>query len=145
MKAVVQRVQNASVVVDGKEISAISKGFLTLLGVEKGDTEDQLKKMIQKIIALRIFPDQEGKMNLSLLDVGGEHLIVSQFTLLGDCSKGSRPSFIQAEAPDKAKALYEQALTLSEASGVKTCGGVFGGDMKVSLVNDGPVTLILEF
>jgi len=144
MKAVIQRVQNASVAVDGKEVSAISKGFLTLLGVAKGDTEEQLKKLMQKIIALRIFPDADGKMNLSLADIQGEHLIVSQFTLLGDASKGNRPSFIGAETPDRAKELYEQALALSQAAGIKTQGGVFGGDMKVSLLNDGPVTLILE-
>jgi D-tyrosyl-tRNA(Tyr) deacylase len=144
MKAVVQRVQNASVTVDGVKVSSIQKGFLTLLGVAKGDTEEQLKKLIQKITALRIFPDAEGKMNLSLVDIQGEHLIVSQFTLLGDASKGNRPSFIGAEAPDKAKALYEKALQLSTDAGIKTQGGVFGGDMKVELLNDGPVTLILE-
>lgn len=144
MKAVVQRVLNASVTVDGKLISSIDKGFLTLLGVAKGDTEEQLQKLINKIIALRVFPDESGKMNLSLKDVGGQHLIVSQFTLLGDASKGNRPSFINAEAPDVANALYEKALELSQAQGVPTHGGVFGGDMKVSLVNDGPVTLLLE-
>ncbi|AFY01306.1 D-aminoacyl-tRNA deacylase [Bdellovibrio bacteriovorus] len=144
MKAVVQRVQNASVVVDGKLISSIEKGYLTLLGVAKGDSEEQLQKLITKILALRIFPDETGKMNLSLKDVGGEHLIVSQFTLLGDASKGHRPSFIGAEAPDRAKELYEKAMAISESQGVKTFGGVFGADMKVSLLNDGPVTLLLE-
>lgn len=144
MKAVIQRVQNASVVIDGKEISAIGKGFLTLLGVAKGDTEEQLKKLIAKIIALRIFPDENGKMNLSLQDIGGSHLIVSQFTLLGDASKGNRPSFIGAESPDIAKSLYEKALSLSQAQGVPTQGGQFGADMKISLLNDGPVTLIIE-
>ena len=144
MKAVVQRVQSASVTVEGMKVSSIEKGFLTLLGVAKGDTEEQLRKLIQKITALRIFPDAEGKMNLSLADIQGEHLIVSQFTLLGDASKGNRPSFIGAEAPDKAKALYEKALQISIEAGIKTQGGVFGGDMKVELLNDGPVTLILE-
>lgn len=144
MKAVVQRVQNASVVVGGKEISSIEKGFLTLLGVAKGDTEEQLQKLISKIFALRIFPDENGKMNLSLKDVGGSHLIVSQFTLLGDASKGNRPSFIGAEAPDIALKMYEKALEISAAQGVPTCGGVFGADMKVQLLNDGPVTLIIE-
>ncbi|WP_374028844.1 D-aminoacyl-tRNA deacylase [Bdellovibrio bacteriovorus] len=143
MKAVVQRVQNASVVVEGKEISSIQKGFLTLLGVAKGDTEEQLQKMISKILALRIFPDENGKMNLSLKDVGGEHLLVSQFTLLGDASKGNRPSFIGAEEPAKAELMYKKALELSAAQ-VPTFGGVFGADMKVSLLNDGPVTLIIE-
>lgn len=144
MKAVVQRVQNASVVVDGKTISSIGKGYLTLLGVAKGDTDEQLQKLMQKILALRIFPDEAGKMNLSLKDVGGEHLIVSQFTLLGDASKGNRPSFVGAEAPERANALYEKALEISSSQGVKTQGGQFGADMKVSLLNDGPVTLILE-
>ncbi|WP_374035536.1 D-aminoacyl-tRNA deacylase [Bdellovibrio bacteriovorus] len=144
MKAVVQRVQNASVVVDGKLVSSIDKGYLTLLGVAKGDSEEQLQKLMAKILALRIFPDETGKMNLSLKDVGGEHLIVSQFTLLGDASKGNRPSFIGAELPDRAKELYEKALAFSESQGVKTQGGIFGADMKVSLLNDGPVTLLLE-
>ncbi|CAE79496.1 D-aminoacyl-tRNA deacylase [Bdellovibrio bacteriovorus] len=144
MKAVVQRVQNASVVVDGKLVSSIDKGYLTLLGVAKGDSEEQLQKLMTKILALRIFPDETGKMNLSLKDVGGQHLIVSQFTLLGDASKGNRPSFIGAELPDRAKELYEKALVLSESQGVKTQGGIFGADMKVSLLNDGPVTLLLE-
>lgn len=144
MKAVIQRVQNASVFVDGKEVSAIGKGFLTLLGVAKGDSEEQLQKLMQKILALRIFPDAEGKMNLSLKDIGGEHLIVSQFTLLGDASKGNRPSFINAEAPERAKELYLKALEISESQGVQTRGGVFGADMKVSLLNDGPVTILVE-
>jgi D-tyrosyl-tRNA(Tyr) deacylase len=144
MKAVVQRVQHASVTVDGKEISRIGKGFLTLLGVAKGDNEEQLQKLIGKIAALRIFPDQDGKMNLSLKDISGEHLIVSQFTLLGDASKGNRPSFIGAEAPALAEALYNKALELSRDQGLVTYGGQFGADMKVEILNDGPVTLILE-
>lgn len=144
MKAVVQRVQRASVTVDGKKISDIEKGYLTLLGVAKGDSEEQLQKLIAKIVALRIFPDENGKMNLSLKDIGGSHLIVSQFTLLGDASKGNRPSFIGAESPEIANRLYEKALELSRAQGVPTCGGVFGADMKVELLNDGPVTLIVE-
>lgn len=143
MKAVVQRVQSASVTVDGKEVSSIGRGFLTLLGIAKGDSEEQLQKLMQKILALRIFPDEGGKMNLSLKDVGGSHLIVSQFTLLGDTSKGNRPSFIGAEVPERAQALYEKSLQLSSQS-VETQGGIFGADMKVSLLNDGPVTLILE-
>ncbi|WP_374079735.1 D-aminoacyl-tRNA deacylase [Bdellovibrio bacteriovorus] len=144
MKAVIQRVQHASVTVDGKKISSIDKGFLTLLGVAKGDTEELLQKLIAKIIALRVFPDENGKMNLSLKDIGGSHLIVSQFTLLGDASKGNRPSFIGAESPDIANKLYEKALELSSSQGIPTCGGVFGADMKVDLRNDGPVTLIVE-
>lgn len=144
MKAIIQRVQNASVTVDGKIISSIEKGFLTLLGIAKGDTEEQLQKLISKITSLRIFPDENGKMNLSLKDIGGSHLIVSQFTLLGDTSKGNRPSFIGAESPDIAQKLYEKAIALSAAQGIPTYGGKFGADMKVNLLNDGPVTLIIE-
>lgn len=143
MKAVVQRVSSASVTVNGVCVATIKNGYLTLLGVAKGDTEEQLQKLMNKILALRIFPDADGKMNLALKDVQGEHLIVSQFTLLGDASKGNRPSFVNAEAPERAKALYEKALQLSAAH-VPTRGGVFGADMKVQLLNDGPVTLIIE-
>ncbi len=143
MKAVVQRVSSASVTVNGVCVATIKNGYLTLLGVAKGDTEEQLQKLMDKILALRIFPDADGKMNLALKDVQGEHLIVSQFTLLGDASKGNRPSFVNAEAPERAKALYEKALQLSAAH-VPTRGGVFGADMKVQLLNDGPVTLIIE-
>lgn len=125
-------------------VSSIETGLLTLLGVAKGDTEAQLEKMIQKIAALRIFPDEAGKMNLALKDLGGAHLIVSQFTLLGDAAKGNRPSFIGAEAPDRAEVLYQKALQLSQNLGIPTQGGIFGADMKVELLNDGPVTLILE-
>ena len=143
MKAVVQRVSKASVTVDGQKVSSIERGLLTLLGVAKGDSDEQLQKMIQKILALRIFPDEQGKMNLSLKDIKGEHLLVSQFTLLGDAAKGNRPSFIGAEHPDIAKNLYEKGLQLSRAE-VPTFGGIFGADMKVELLNDGPVTLIIE-
>ncbi len=145
MRAVIQRVKSAKVVVDSKEVSRIDRGILTLLGIAKGDTEEQLQKMITKISELRIFEDDAGKMNLSLADIKGSHLIVSQFTLLGDCSKGRRPSFIDAESPDRAKELYEQALQMSHAGGFPTAGGVFQADMKVELVNDGPVTFVLEF
>jgi D-tyrosyl-tRNA(Tyr) deacylase len=145
MRAVIQRVQRAEVVVDGKKVSGIDRGILTLLGVFKGDEEEpQLKKMVQKICELRIFEDENGKMNRSLLDIGGEHLIVSQFTLAGDTHSGRRPSFIQAEAPEKAKRLYERAIELSSGLGISTCGGVFQADMKVELVNDGPVTFVLD-
>ena len=144
MKAVVQRVQRASVTVDGKIISSIGPGLLTLLGVAKGDSEEQLQKLITKITALRISPDEEGKMNKSLKDIQGEHLIVSQFTLLGDTAKGNRPSFIGAEAPAIAEVLYNKSLELSRAQGVPTQGGQFGADMKVDLLNDGPVTLLIE-
>jgi D-tyrosyl-tRNA(Tyr) deacylase len=144
MKAVIQRVKHAGVVVDGREVSRIGAGILTLLGIAKGDTEAQLSKLIAKICDLRIFEDAQGKMNLSLKEVNGAHLIVSQFTLLGDCSTGRRPSFTNAESPDRAKILYEEALKLSHAHGVQTMGGVFQADMKVDLLNDGPVTFILE-
>ncbi|MBI2605428.1 MAG: D-tyrosyl-tRNA(Tyr) deacylase [Deltaproteobacteria bacterium] len=144
MKAVIQRVSSASVTVNGREISRIGRGILTLLGVAKGDSEESLQKLVAKICDLRIFEDAEGKMNLSLKDAGGEHLIVSQFTLLGDCGKGRRPSFAGAEAPDRAKALYEKAIAISAALGVPTKGGTFQAHMDVELTNDGPVTLILE-
>lgn len=144
MKAVIQRVRQACVVIDGKEVSSINQGIVTLLGVAKGDSEEAAQKLIRKICELRIFEDEQGKMNRSLQEVGGSHLIVSQFTLLGDCSTGRRPSFTGAERPEAAKALYERALEISRSLGVSTAGGVFQADMKVSLVNDGPVTLILE-
>ena len=145
MKAVIQRVKEAQVVVNGAVVSQISQGILTLLGIAQGDTEAQVKKLIQKICDLRIFEDENQKMNRSLLDIGGSHLIVSQFTLLGDTSQGRLPSFIQAEKPELARALYERALIMSREYGVKdTQGGVFQADMKVSLINDGPVTLIIE-
>ena len=145
MRAVIQRVKEAEVRVDGKSVSSIPRGILTLLGVEAGDTEEQLEKMIQKICQLRIFEDEQGKMNLSLSEVNGEHLIVSQFTLLGDCSKGRRPSFVNAEKPERANELYEKAIELSAGLGVPTQGGTFQADMKISLINDGPVTFVLEF
>jgi D-tyrosyl-tRNA(Tyr) deacylase len=144
MKAVIQRVSQARVQVDGKTVSEIGPGLLTLLGVFKGDTEAQLEKLISKIGDLRIFSDGEGKMNLSLRDIKGSHLIVSQFTLAGDCSTGRRPSFGTAETPARAKELYEKAITLSADSGIPTQGGIFQADMKISLINDGPVTFILE-
>jgi D-tyrosyl-tRNA(Tyr) deacylase len=144
MRAVIQRVKQASVVVEAKEISNIGPGLLTLLGIAKGDNESGLAKLIAKICDLRIFEDADGKMNLSLKDIKGSHLVVSQFTLLGDCSQGRRPSFVGAESPERAKQLYETALRMSEEQGIKTFGGVFQADMKVSLVNDGPVTFVLE-
>ena len=145
MKAVIQRVQRAEVRVNGEKVSEIGLGIMTLLGVFKGDKEDpQLKKLIQKICELRIFEDENGKMNRSLIDVKGSHLIVSQFTLAGDTSSGRRPSFIQAEAPEIAKAMYDRALAISQSLGVPTVGGIFQADMKVELVNDGPVTFVLD-
>lgn len=144
MTAVIQRVKKASVIVDGNEVSQIGVGILTLLGVAKGDDSAKLEKLVTKICELRIFEDDQGKMNRSLKDINGEHLIVSQFTLLADCSQGRRPSFTNAEFPDRAKQFYEQALELSRRQGIKTLGGVFGADMKVELLNDGPVTFVLE-
>lgn len=144
MRLVIQRVTEASVEVDGKEVARIGPGLLTLLGVARGDTEATLEKMILKVVGLRIFEDEAGKMNRSLLESAGEHLIVSQFTLLADASQGRRPSFMNAEKPERARELYVRALELSEKAGARTQGGVFQADMKVKLVNAGPVTLVLE-
>lgn len=144
MKAVIQRVQRASVSVEGKVVAAIGPGLLTLLGIAVGDTEEQAQKLISKIIDLRIFEDSQGKMNRSLIEQQGEHLLVSQFTLLADCSQGRRPGFTGAERPERAQEIYQKALQLSQERGVKTVSGVFRADMKIELINDGPVTLILE-
>jgi D-tyrosyl-tRNA(Tyr) deacylase len=144
MRAVIQRVKQSAVEVDGQTVSVIGPGILTLLGVQVGDDETKLQKLMQKIIEFRIFEDEAGKMNRSLLDIQGEHLIVSQFTLAADCSSGRRPSFTTAEKPERARELYERALAVSAELGVKTHGGKFQTDMKVSLVNDGPVTFVLE-
>ncbi len=144
MKAVIQRVLHASVMVDGEMVSEIGPGIFTLLGVMKGDTGAQVDRLVKKICELRIFSDAEGKMNRSLLDTGYAHLIVSQFTLAGDCTSGRRPSFVMAEKPELAKILYEKAIQVSREQKVPTEGGVFQADMKVSLLNDGPVTLVLE-
>jgi len=144
MRALVQRVLSASVKVEDQVVGEIRNGLLTFLGVGERDTPADVEWMIRKLLGLRIFEDSEGKMNLSLRDMGGEHLIVSQFTLYGDCTKGNRPSFISAARPEQAKLLYELALNLSQESGIRTAGGRFQADMKVALVNDGPVTLWLE-
>lgn len=144
MKAVIQRVDEASVTVDGYEVSRIGRGVLTLLGIQKGDDAAKAKKLIKKICDLRIFEDSAGKMNLSLKDIGASHLIVSQFTLVADCSSGRRPSFIEAEAPEVARQLYEVALDESRNLNIPTASGVFQADMKISLLNSGPVTFVLE-
>lgn len=144
MRLVIQRVSEASVEVDGKEIARIGAGLLTLLGIARGDTEETLQKMITKVVGLRIFEDEDGKMNRSLLENGGEHLIVSQFTLLADTTQGRRPSFMNAEKPERARELYARALELSEKAGARTQGGIFQAEMKVRLINAGPVTLVLE-
>lgn len=145
MKTVIQRVKYSSVVIDGKEVSQTGVGFLILLGVEQGDTMADADKLVKKIPVLRVFEDDNGKMNLSCLDIGGEIMVVSQFTLCADCSHGRRPSFTASAPPDLAKDLYEYFVSQLKNSGVKRVEtGVFGADMKVSLNNDGPVTIILE-
>ncbi len=146
MRAVIQRVTEASVSIEGIEPSSIGKGYMILLGVHENDTEQEVQLLVKKITGLRVFEDENGKMNLSLDAVGGEILLISQFTLYGDCSHGNRPSFIQAARPETAIPLYELMISrLREQLGadrVKT--GVFGADMAVSLVNDGPVTIIMD-
>ena len=142
MKLVVQRVSNAKVDVDGKTVGSIGKGFLVLCGITHTDTEKEADYLAGK---LRVFEDENGKMNLALKDVGGELLIISQFTLYADTvSSGNRPSFIDAARPEKAEPLYEYFLKKCEEFGIKVQKGIFGADMKVSLLNDGPVTIILE-
>ncbi len=144
MKAVVQRVTEASVKVDGRCIGSIGNGFLVLLGVGKDDTDADMKYIADKIIKLRIFSDENDKMNLSLADVGGSMLVISQFTLYGDCSHGRRPYFGDAMEPVGANAMYERFVDYVRSCGVHTETGEFGADMKVSLVNDGPVTITLD-
>jgi D-tyrosyl-tRNA(Tyr) deacylase len=139
VRALVQRVSEASVTVDGDEVSRIGPGLLVLLGVRRGDTEAEADRLAAKLLALRIFEDGDGKMNLSVGDVGGELLCVSQFTLYGDTRKGNRPSFVDAAPPAEAERLYDR---VREALGAK--GGVFGARMAVALLNDGPVTLLIE-
>ena len=144
MKLVLQRVSHASVEVDGKIVGQIPRGVLVFLGVLQGDTEEQAKFLAQKVAEFRIFPDEQGKMNRSLLDIRGEALVVSQFTLAADGSKGKRPSFDRAEHPDRAEPLYEQFVQNLRDLGVPTACGIFGASMKVQLLNDGPVTFVLE-
>ena len=144
MKAVIQRVQYASVAVEGNIIGKIEKGFLILLGITHEDTEKDVLWLANKIKDLRVFEDENGKMNLSLEEVKGEVLIVSQFTLYGNCMKGRRPDFIDAARPELAIPLYEKFLETFQSFGIKTESGKFGADMKVELLNDGPVTLIIE-
>lgn len=144
MKFVIQRVKNAQVDVDNKTTGKIDKGFLVLIGVTHTDTKEIADYLIKKLINLRVFEDENGKMNLSLNDVKGSLLLVSQFTLYADCSHGNRPSFTEAAKPDFANELYEYIISecKKEIDNVET--GIFGADMKVSLVNDGPVTIIME-
>lgn len=144
MRAVVQRVTNADVKIDGRVNGKIDDGLLVLLGVGNGDTEEDMKYIADKIIKLRIFSDENDKMNLSLEDVGGSMLVISQFTLYGDCSHGRRPYFGNAMEPVSANEMYEKFVAYIREQGIHTKTGEFGADMKVSLTNDGPVTIILE-
>jgi D-aminoacyl-tRNA deacylase len=139
VRALVQRVSEASVTVDGAEVARIGRGLLVLLGVRRGDDKAAADRIGAKLLALRVFEDAEGKMNLSVRDVGGELLVVSQFTLYGDARKGNRPSFVEAAPPEEAEPLYERVRAATGAE-----GGVFGARMAVALVNDGPVTVLLE-
>jgi D-tyrosyl-tRNA(Tyr) deacylase len=144
MRAVIQRVKSASVTVEGKVISEIRKGLLVFLGVAQEDTPADVDYMASKIANLRIFEDDEGRMNLSILDVGGEALVVSQFTLCGDCRKGRRPSFIAAARPEKADPLYQAFMDEISRLGVPVKAGIFQAMMDVELINDGPVTMMLD-
>ena len=144
MRAVIQRVERASVSVEGEIRGQIGAGFLVLIGVEEGDGDADFRYIAEKAPNLRVFEDEQGKMNRSLLDVGGELLAVSQFTLLGDARGGRRPSFITAARPETADPMYERLVADWRARGIRVETGVFGAHMKVSLVNDGPVTILLE-
>ena len=143
MKLVIQRVKEASVTIDNKLFSSIQKGLLVLFGVEKDDSEDMLEYYAQKLLKLRIFEDENGKMNKSVCDIGGEILVVSQFTLCSDCKKDTRPSFDNAKEPKTAKEYYEKFVKILKASGLSVKTGVFAAHMDVGLVNCGPVTIIL--
>lgn len=144
MRAVLTRVKSASVTIDGHVVGKIGKGFLILLGVGPNDTEESCRYLAEKALGLRIFEDENGKMNLGLESVGGEVLVVSQFTLYGNCRKGRRPSFTDAAAPQLGNALYEKFLSDCASLGYPPQHGVFGADMLVESVNDGPVTLLLD-
>ncbi len=145
MKAVIQRVMESSVRVDGKVVGESGKGYMLLVGVVKGDTEKEADLLARKISSLRVFEDENGKMNLSILDIDGDVLAISQFTLCADCKKGNRPSFTPSEEPQKANELYEFFCKKLEDYGIKRVEkGVFGADMKVSLINDGPVTICFD-
>ena len=144
MKVLIQRVKKASVKINGELYSLIDKGILALVGIEKGDTLEQVQKSAKKIVGLRIFPDENDKMNRSLIDIQGEMLIVSQFTLCGDCKKGTRPSFDKSAAPDIANDLYEKFVKEVSSYNIKTQTGKFAAMMDVELINDGPVTFMIE-
>ena len=144
MKALIQRVKSAQVRVDSEIIGEIGVGWLVLLGVARGDSGVETMKLVDKITGLRLFPDAEGRFNLSVLDVSGSILVVSQFTLYADCSRGRRPSFTDAAEPEKANQLYEQFIGELRMKNLPVATGRFGADMEVSLVNDGPVTILLD-
>ncbi len=144
MKFVIQRVRHASVTVDGEVIGKIGQGFMVLIGVAQSDTEDIADKMVKKMCNLRIFEDSEGKTNLSLADVGGQLLLISQFTLYADCKKGNRPSFINAGKPDMASAMYDYIIGEAKQYVPVVEKGSFGAEMKVELLNDGPFTIVLD-
>ena len=144
MKAVIQRVKHASVEVEGKLVGSCNEGFLVLLGVAEGDTEKEAEMLCRKIVNLRIFQDEAGKMNRSLLDIDGEMLVVSQFTLLANYRHGNRPDFMASAKPDEANRLYEYFKALAQKALRRVESGVFGADMKVELLNDGPVTIVMD-
>ena len=144
MRAVVQRVKESSVKIDGSIVGKINKGFNVLIGISKDDTIDDLKYIKDKIMNLRVFEDQNNNMNLSIKDVNGELLIVSQFTLYGDCRKGRRPNFMNALSGDEAEKLYEEFLGMIRQENIVVETGVFGADMEVCIINDGPVTLLID-
>ena len=144
MKLVVQRVSHASVTVDGNVVGKINEGLMILIGAKKGDTEKDVEYCVEKALNLRIFTDENDKMNLSVKDIQGELLLISQFTLYGNTSHGRRPDFMEAEFPDRANELYELFIEKAKQSGLKVQTGIFGADMKVELLNNGPVTLIVE-
>ena len=144
MKAVIQRVSEANVKVDGEMVGEISDGLLLLIGIDEEDEKADADWLVQKILNLRIFGDEDGKLNLSVLDISGEILCISQFTLIADYKKGNRPSFIKAAKPDKAIPLFDYFKTEIAQSNLKIESGIFGADMKVSLLNDGPVTIVMD-
>ena len=144
MKFVIQRVTHASVTVDRDVLGKIEKGFMVLIGIEDSDTQAVADKMISKMLGLRIFEDEEGKMNLALKDVGSGLLLISQFTLYADCKRGNRPSFVKAGKPDMAEPMYEYIIEKCREQIKNTQKGQFGADMKVELLNDGPVTIVLD-
>lgn len=144
MIALIQRVSNASVEVGSEIISTIGRGLLVFIGAEKGDSEKEIDYLARKVSQLRIFEDKDGKLNYSVKDIGGEILVVSQFTLMADCRKGNRPSFERAEVPETAKVLYELFIEKLKHSGMPVKTGVFGASMKIHLVNDGPVTIFID-